>query len=260
MNQSNNLYTSSWYNQMRENKIKSREYLISIILSQFKPKSIVDFGCGDGTWLAGFKKEGIYDILGIDGEWIQDSELQIQMNEIKLADLNFPVYLDRKFDLAISFEVAEHLFKDSAETFIQSITRHSDIVIFSAAIPLQSGVNHINEQWQSYWAEIFRSNEFIPVDFIRPLVWDNEDITYIYKQNIICYINKEKLKEYQDLTEFIEEREFFLNRVHPEKYIKESVRSNLYKLILSNQPGGLSLRRTIRYLFTALWATIRRRF
>ena len=53
--------------------------------------------------------------------------------------------MDRKFDLVVSLEVAEHLPSECAETFVDSLTGLGPIVLFSAAIPHQGGTNHANE-------------------------------------------------------------------------------------------------------------------
>lgn len=57
---------------------------------------------------------------------------------------------NRRFDLAMTIEVAEHLTPVRADSFVEDLTRLSDVVLFSAAIPAQGGINHVNEQWQSY--------------------------------------------------------------------------------------------------------------
>ncbi|MCX8170897.1 MAG: class I SAM-dependent methyltransferase, partial [Candidatus Bathyarchaeota archaeon] len=54
-------------------------------------------------------------------------------NDIKIMDISLPVNLG-KYDLVISTEVAEHLPKGSAETFIANLTTHaSNIIFFTAA-------------------------------------------------------------------------------------------------------------------------------
>lgn len=50
-------------------------------------------------------------------------------------DLTKPLHLNRRFDLALSLEVAEHLPKKSAEIFVDTLCKLSDTIIFSAAIP-----------------------------------------------------------------------------------------------------------------------------
>lgn len=80
------------------------------------------------------------------------------------VDLNKAFEADRRFDLAISMEVAEHLAPEISANFVRSLTRLSDIVLFSAAVPGRGGTNHINEQWPSYWSNLFRNENFEVVD------------------------------------------------------------------------------------------------
>ena len=61
--------------------------------------------------------------------------------------------------------------------------------MFSAATPNQGGTEHINEQWQSYWAEIFIEQSYYPFDIIRPFIFGNEQVEWWYQQNIMLYIN-----------------------------------------------------------------------
>lgn len=56
----------------------------------------------------------------------------------RAADLSQPFQLAEFFDLAICLEVAEHLPKQSAPGFIQSLVRLAPVVLFSAAIQLQA--------------------------------------------------------------------------------------------------------------------------
>lgn len=52
------------------------------------PKSVVDVGCGLGTFLRAFKELGAETILGIDGEWVDRKLLSknISLAEFKPAD------------------------------------------------------------------------------------------------------------------------------------------------------------------------------
>src|SRR3546814_4441067 len=45
-----------------------------------------------------------------------------------------PIYLENKYDLAISMEVGEHLDEKYADIFVENISKSSDYVLFSAEI------------------------------------------------------------------------------------------------------------------------------
>ena len=66
------------------------------------------------------------------------------------SDLSEPITIDRGYDLALCIEVAEHLPLSSEPTLIEELTSAAQAVMFSAAIPGQEGVNHVNEQWLDY--------------------------------------------------------------------------------------------------------------
>lgn len=166
---------------------KSATELVPILMQLFSPNSVVDLGCGLGDWLNEFQKNKVPDILGIDGQWVDKKRLYIDEKDFLEKDLTQAFKIDKKFDLAMSLEVAEHLPEKSADTFIDTLTNLSDKVIFSAAIPNQGGQNHINEQWHTYWIEKFESRGFYCHDILRPLIWDNPNIEWWYSQNIYLF-------------------------------------------------------------------------
>jgi hypothetical protein len=62
----------------------------------------------------------------------------------------------------------------------------ADVVLFSAAIPGQGGPGseeHPNEQWQSYWAQLFVDAGYHAFDAIRPAIWTDRRIAFWYRQN-----------------------------------------------------------------------------
>ena len=171
-------------------QMESPGAMVPVLIELFKPNSVVDFGCGIGTFLRAFKEQGIEDVLGIDGPWVSREKLKKNISETSFreCDLGAPVDTNKKFDLAISFEVGEHIHPDFAETFVKNIVQSSDTVIFGAAIPYQGGQNHLNEQWPSYWAELFAKHGYKQYDLIRPAIWSDERIQVWYRQNVFVYM------------------------------------------------------------------------
>lgn len=191
---------------------QSAEEILPKLLELVSFNSVLDVGCGTGSWLKIVQDLGVDDILGIDGIICDSSSLHIDILRIKEQDLNSSFDLKRKFDLVICLEVAEHLHPDSAERFIANLVRHSDIILFSAAIPFQGGQNHVNEQWtQSYWIDIFKGFNYYPTDLLRSRIWNNNRIHWWYKQNIVLFFNDNFKKVKVDKIEFN-------NYVHPELY------------------------------------------
>ena len=95
--------------------------------------------------------------------------------------------LGRTFDLVQTLEVAEHLDEASADTFVDSLARHGDTILFSAAIPGQGGTHHVNEQWPSYWAEKFARAGYTAYDVIRPRIWADPQVQVWYRQNMLLF-------------------------------------------------------------------------
>lgn len=166
------------------------EQVLPVLFEVYQPKSIVDVGCGLGNWIEVAKKMTGSTITGVDGDYVNRSLLKINEEEFVEKDLTKPFDLNKKYDLAICLEVAEHLPESSAKGFIQSLTNHADVIMFSAALPGQGGQNHINEQWPSYWQENFNNCGFEMIDFFRFKIWDNTKIEYWYKQNLFLVVKK----------------------------------------------------------------------
>lgn len=189
--------TTGMFNQQDYAKIQHRsrlsaDVIMPLVLQQTAARSVVDVGCGVGTWLAACAALGISDYLGIDGHHAAEV-LQIPREHFRAADLRTPLTLGRWFDLAVSVEVAEHLPPEAGPAFVQQLTRAAPIVVFSAAIPGQGGTGHLHECWQSYWAGLFAQHDYFPVDTLRPLIWDRDDVEVWYRQNILLYIHRDRL-------------------------------------------------------------------
>jgi len=183
-----NLYgTAGFRETFKGAPVGSGGVIVPIVLSLVPIRSVVDVGCGPAWWLAEFMARGVTDVLGIDGNWVDPSALQIPVDQFVASDLELSIRVGRRFDLAVCVEVAEHLPETRAAGLIHDLVDLSPCVLFSAAIPGQGGTHHINEQFLSYWAGHFARHHFAPVDLIRPQIWNNENVQYWYRQNIIIF-------------------------------------------------------------------------
>jgi len=202
---------------------RAAQEIVPRIIELFNPKSVVDVGCGIGTWLSVFKEKGIEDILGIDGDFVNQNRLTISVENFLPSDLEKKFQINRKFDLALSLEVAEHLRPESADTYIESLTSLSDIIIFSAAIPGQGGQNHLNEQWPDYWEKKFRSRGFISYDNFRTEFWENQKIEWWYRQNILLYAKVDNLNLVEKTPLRFVHPELFLNKNDEIKVLRKEL-------------------------------------
>lgn len=183
-------YNEDFYKYIEQTR-KDEEIVIPFILQWISPKSIVDFGCAEGAWLAeALKQNSSIDILGLDGSYVDRNRLKIPKENFKAVDLRQSISTEKKYDLAISLEVAEHLEQEFADIFIDNITRVSDQVLFSAAIPGQGGEHHVNEQWQSYWIEKFEKRGYYCDYSIRNYFWNEPQISSWRRQNLLFFSKK----------------------------------------------------------------------
>ncbi len=169
----------------------SAEIIVPILLNKFNIKSVVDIGCGPAYWLSVFEEAGICDYMGIDSEYVDLSDLLIAKDKFMIANLEDFKIPTRRFDLCLSLEVAEHLSESVADSFVKKLTELSDIVLFSSAIPGQTGQHHVNLQWPDYWADKFNKHGYKCCDIIRPLIWGNEKVNWWYQQNVLLFVNSE---------------------------------------------------------------------
>lgn len=184
-------YGATFYDRLASGTTRSAEVIISHVVELLNPTSLVDVGCGDGRWLQVCQAKGIHDVLGIEGPWVKQSSFAVDPAHLLHCNLaqSTPT-VERTFNIAISMEVAEHLPESRAADFVAFLTSLSDVVLFSAAIPGQGGTDHVNEQWQSYWAEQFSHYGFEVLDALRPLIWSDSQVDVWYRQNALLFVRQ----------------------------------------------------------------------
>lgn len=217
-------YSQEFYVSRHEKTIHSANTILSILLERIPAvHSAVDVGCGVGTWLSVLREKGAKDIQGLDGSWVDKDLLVIPQTCFKQVDLSkSDIELPQRYDLAVSLEVAEHLPTDRAEEFVASLTALSDYVLFSAAIPLQGGTGHVNEQWQHYWVKLFGVMDYVAHDFIRPRIWNDSQIPFWYRQNILLFSNQQNSKDTPLDSVGLDTGSMPLDLVHPDLYLSRA--------------------------------------
>lgn len=186
-------YSRDFFLKQQEGSLRSARRVLPHFVELVKPRSIVDVGCGIGTWLKAANELGVADVAGLDGSYVDRSMLQIFSEQFTATDLTRPFRMPRTFDAAISLEVAEHLPEASAAAFVESLSLLAPVILFSAAIPKQMGEQHVNEQWQSWWVERFSRMGFAALDCVRRRVWDDPQIEWWYAQNMLLMVREDHL-------------------------------------------------------------------
>jgi hypothetical protein len=157
------------------------------------PATLLDVGCGLGTWLRAALDHGVPEVMGIDGGDIQGSDMLIPPTCFERHDLTQPVNLGRRFDHALCLEVAEHLEERYSDVLIDTLVVHSDTIVFGAACPGQQGQHHVNCQWPEWWQERFNKRGYHCDDEVRWRLWDEPQIEVWYRQNIF-FARKDPLR------------------------------------------------------------------
>jgi len=258
-------YTSGFYESQRDGSLLSARKIVPEILrlAGGQCKSVVDVGCGVGTWLKVFRENGIPQVLGIDGEYVDRSLLEIPADSFEAHDLRQPLKIDRTFDVVLSLEVAEHLPPDTAETFVRTLTELGPVVVFSAAVPFQNGCNHVNEQWPEYWAGLFARQGFAAIDAIRKFVWSDTQVEPWYAQNTLLFVKEDRLGSYPLLAEIRDAMpKGFLSIIHPKTYllVRQEAQASV---TVSNRLDNIPLKRiltalphrVVRSLRDRIWPT-----
>jgi SAM-dependent methyltransferase len=226
MNDLNKLYDDRFYDAQMSGSYRSAKVYAELLSTFFTLDSVADVGCGRGAWLKAFKERGAKNLVGFDGDWnAQGNMIEDDITFVQ-CDLNRPIKMaenDKKFDLAMSLEVAEHLLPSSAETFVGSLTALSDVVLFGAAFTGQGGRNHVNERAPTYWAALFSSRTYVPFDLFRSAVWGNQDVEFWYQQNTFLYARRESPSYAAILSKGASpiSNVAFMDCVHPSLYYRK---------------------------------------
>ena len=248
-------YDASFYENQAADSVRSARIYLKYLWHFFQPASVLDVGCGRGTWLKACHELGSHKLLGLDGDWNKQSLMIDSAIHFQSTDLNKPFSVAEKVDLAMSLEVAEHLEPSTAPQFIKCLTDASDMVLFSAAYTKQGGTNHINEQPHTYWARLFAAQGFVPFDLFRPVFWGDENVCYWYRQNVFLYVRKNNaasqrmeslgFKEIADTS--------FMNCIHPDLYNLKAAGAERADIVLGFKDH-------LAALLPSLMRAVRRRF
>jgi hypothetical protein len=215
------MYPADWHRIYGDQTGVSARTILPPLLRRFGAGSLLEVGCGNAHWTQAAIDAGVADYAVVDGPWNERADLLVDTARFVEHHLDQPLELDRRFDLALCLEVAEHVAPAAADTLVGSLVRASDVVAFGAAIPLQGGFGHVNEQWPSWWRAKFALAGYAAFDLVRPVHWSDRSIHYWYRQNMFVYVNGAR----DDLLAIAREAEQeacaggpIFDAVHPEKF------------------------------------------
>jgi hypothetical protein len=182
-------YDAAFFDHATQGSLASARRVSDAIKRIFPVASVLDVGCAQGVWLSVWRDGGAA-VQGVDGDYVDRSRMLIDPANFLAHDLTAPFDLGRRFDLAQSLEVAEHLPSGRAAGFVADLTHHADAVLFSAAPPGQGGEHHINEQPYEYWRDLFAARGYALFDCVRPLVRDDPAVSPWYRHNLFLFLSE----------------------------------------------------------------------
>lgn len=198
-------YNAAFFDELESGSLRSARTVVPLVMALIRPSSVLDVGCGVGTWLKAFDENGVSDYLGIDGGYVSKEQMLIDSSHFRAVDLTNPQKLSRKFDLAVCLEVGEHLPARSALPLVQLLTSAAPYVLFSAALPGQGGTHHINEQWPQYWRRHFSRLGYERLDPLRPHIWRLPGVEAWYKTNMYLFCHNSMISSNSGLQTELEQ-------------------------------------------------------
>ncbi|MBJ3784594.1 class I SAM-dependent methyltransferase [Devosia sediminis] len=204
------LYPADFYADRRAHTQHAARRILAALPAALGRNRVADIGCGSGTFLAAALEAGSSVAFGMEGSWVTPDMLDDPAIVYTPADLE-QGFAGPEADLVLSLEVAEHLTPGRAEGFVRDLVAMAPAVLFSAAIPGQGGVGHINEQWPSFWARLFDAHGYCAYDVVRPLIWTDEAIPAWYRQNVILFLDDATAAS----LDLVPDDPALLDRVHP---------------------------------------------
>lgn len=237
------LYDQRFFSQTTASAAPSAQVVAPLLLRLVQPQSVLDVGCGEGAWLKAFQDQGVPRLLGLDGSYVDRSQFLLDSACFRAADLARPVELEESFDLALCLEVAEHLPARQSRPLVRLLTRAAPVVLFSAAVPGQLGVGHVNEQWPGYWEARFAEHGYRRLDPIRRHIFQDARVAGWYQQNLFLYASAQALAGSPAL------------RAEADRCAGQEIEL-VYRHVLGRYQ---SLRGLLRELPRALWRALRHR-
>lgn len=150
------LYRGGYFRMVDATSMRSAAPMAESIAAAFAPSRVIDYGCGTGSLLAALRSLGVA-VVGTEYSSLARRYCRAKHVETVPVDLREPPSRPPlgPADVALSFEVAEHLPAAAADGFVRLLTATAPIVVFGAATPGQGGQGHVNEQPHAYWIERF---------------------------------------------------------------------------------------------------------
>jgi hypothetical protein len=170
------------------------------VIDVLNPESVVDVGCATGDLVRQFRQ------MGVPCEGLEGSEHVIKHSVIDnmiLWDLRcsiknrwndfLPGETNKRFNLCICLEVAEHIEPEYVNIFLENLIFFSNKILMSIAPPGQKGHYHVNLQPIEYWDKLLLELGYVRkqkiADQIKEKIysWRNKPGIKAFWQNLVYY-------------------------------------------------------------------------
>lgn len=131
------------------------------LLVKYNLKTVLDLGCGFGHAIQWFSRQGLCDVLGIDG-WDEAIKGNLMPTMVRQHDftkgpaplIEFEWPRSGSIDLVWSSEFLEHVDEEFLPNIMETM-RLGRYVCVTHAEPDQPGFHHVNCKETGYWIEKF---------------------------------------------------------------------------------------------------------
>lgn len=187
------LYGEYYYAHMDAASARSAPTIANSVFSQFRPRRVIDVGCGTGALLAQFAAKGV-EVKGLEYSDVALEACKKRGLEAHKFDIEQSRQPDLgSFDVSMCFEVAEHIAAEYANRLVDMLIGFAPRVVFTAATPGQGGTDHVNEQPHEYWMEKFEERGYPICSDITKLwkeEWKKNDVAGFYWRNVMVFEKK----------------------------------------------------------------------
>jgi hypothetical protein len=145
-------------------------------------RSIVDIGCGNGSYVNYLNDEGL-NCWGYDGSPMTK---ELTDGQCKRKDFSEPVDIG-KFGLVLSLEVGEHIPKEYEQIFLDNLVNAAiGLIIISWAVEGQGGDGHVNCRNNNYVIQQMENRGFYYDPLTTEYLRDKSVINW-FKSTILAF-------------------------------------------------------------------------
>jgi SAM-dependent methyltransferase len=185
------LYTPEFYEAVDREALASAGPIADTIARELRPENVLDVGCGTGALLVALRDRGVrgtgleYSAAGL--AYCRARSLEVQQFDLE-TEQSPPIA--PHYDVVVSMEVAEHLPERLADPLVDLIGGRGSTIVFSAAVPGQGGVDHVNEQPHAYWIAKFAARGLHydePGSLRWREAWKAQGVAWFYHSNLMLF-------------------------------------------------------------------------